>query len=188
MDPLVTPEPGTVIGVFRAMARDPLLYLVVRWNWKSAVTSAIVRGIIFFSVNYSAGRRAALGAMTAELGYRTLLSGCVGSLTQAFRKSEPAWVATLMAMLLMPLFTHSVEFTVHWLRGTPRLAASIVASVGFTVLSIIFNLYAMRRGVLVVGDGNSLARDFKRMPRVIGGFLAVVPVLLWRAIHGSRQS
>ena len=175
----------TVTGVLRAIIHDPFLYVIARWNWKSAVTSAIVRGIIFFSTNLTAGFRAAAGAMLAEFGYRTLLSGSIGSLTQAFRKCEPAWAAALIATALMPVLTHSVEFTVHWLRGTPKLAVSVVTSICFTGVSTLFNLYAMRKGVLVVGGGSSLADDFKRMPRVIAGFLAVVPLFIWRALRGT---
>ena len=43
----------------------------------------------------------------------------------------------------------------------------------FTVVSTAFNLYAMRRGALVVGaDGASLVTDLCRMPRLVLSFLA----------------
>lgn len=180
MTPTGTP---TVPDVFRSIARDPYHHLIRRWNWKSAVTSTLIRGAIFFSANLSAGLRAALGAMLADWSFRALLCGVSGSVTQSLRKAEPAWAATLSAIVLLPAFSHAVEFAVHWLHGTPKLAASILASVGFTILSTLFNLYAMRQGVFVVEeqDGKSLAYDFAMMPRMIAGFVALVPTLLWRA-------
>jgi hypothetical protein len=87
--------------------------------------------------------------------------------------------------VVLPICSHSVEFTVHWLRGTPKLAVSIIASVSFSVLSTLFNTYVQRRGVLVVGDEDrkSLLHDFALMPRMIGGFVALLPMAAWRAIR-----
>ena len=183
------PDPSTVSGLALDLLLHPFYYLVTRWNWKSAVTSALVRGAIFFTVNLRAGMRAAVGALLAEFVYRTLLSGSVGSLTQAFRRCEPPCAAALAAMVALPLFSHAVEFTVHYLRGTPALKAGVLTSISFTVISTLFNLYAMRRGVMVVGPGaHSLAQDFKRMPMILAGFLAVLPLALLRAVRSITSS
>lgn len=62
------------------------------------------------------------------------------------------------------------------MRGTRRLMASIVASVCFTALSSVFNFYAMRRGILVVGDRRrSLLHDLRCMPRPVLDFILFVP-------------
>jgi hypothetical protein len=56
-----------------------------------------------------------------------------------------------------------------------------MASVGLTAFSTLFHLFAMRRGLLVVGDGaGSLVEDLKRMPRVAYEFFAVVPRAILR--------
>jgi hypothetical protein len=69
------------------------------------------------------------------------------------------------------------------LRGTPNLRTSLIASVSFTVLSTLFNLYAMRRGALLVGaEGGSVGADFRRMPRLITGFLAAGPIAVSRLV------
>jgi hypothetical protein len=48
-------------------------------------------------------------------------------------------------------------------------------------LSSLFNLYIMRHGILLVGgEGKPLHRDLRSMPRLIGGFLAHIPRLIWR--------
>ena len=181
MAPVASPS---VLDVLRTIARDPFHYLVLRWNWKSAVTSTLIRGSIFFAANLSVGFRAALAAMLADWSFRAILTGMTGAVTQSFRKAEPAWAATLAAAVMLPGFSHAIEFLVHWARHTPKLAASIVASVGFTVLSTLFNMYAMRQGVLVVDrDAKSLAHDMAAMPRIIAGFVACGPLLLWRAVQ-----
>ena len=87
-------------------------------------------------------------------------------------------------MILLPLSSHSLEFLVHWLRHTPHLKASIISSVSFTVVSTLFNFYAMRRGALVVGENAvSIAADLMAMPSMIAGFLAVGPLWLWRSLR-----
>jgi hypothetical protein len=172
----------TVLDVLGSMVRAPYHHLIERWNWKSALTSAIIRGAIFFSANLSVGMRAAVGAMVVDWSFRALLCGVTGSITQSLRKAEPAWAATLTAIVVLPAFSHAIEFLVHWVHGTPKLATSIIASVAFTILSTLFNLYAMRQGVLLVHQGGkSLTYDFIMMPRVVLGFVAFGPLLLWRA-------
>ena len=54
-------------------------------------------------------------------------------------------------------------------------------SVFFSVISALFNLFAMKHGVLLVGAGKetqSFVSDIKRLPRMMGEFIAVLPVLI----------
>src|SRR5262245_10116869 len=153
------------------LVRDPLRNFVMHWNWKSAVLSSLVRSCLFFAANLSAGFNPAVAAFTTELVFRGATAGFYGALTQVLRDVRPAWHGTLAAMVLLPLCTHSLEVVVHYLRGTERLVASIILSVAFTALSTAFNLYAMRRGALLVGHGReSLWSDLRRLPRLIADF------------------
>jgi hypothetical protein len=162
--------------------------LVRRWNWKAAFSSSVVRGIIFFLANVSSGWGAAFGAMAAEWMYRALASGFYGAMTQHLSEVEPEWEAAICVMILLPLCSHSVEFLVHWLRHTPHLKASIISSISFTVVSTLFNFYAMRRGALLVGkNAKSMAADMRAMPRVIAGFVAVGPLWVWRSLRCSHR-
>jgi hypothetical protein len=146
---------------------------VTFWNYKTAVLSALVRAGIFFAVNAKAGYDAATAAMVTEFCFRFATSGFYGALTQTFRRVEPSWAGTVGAMLLLPALAHSLEFVVHSWRGTPELAASMAASIAFTMLSTAFNLFAMRRGALVVGAGTrTLADDLRAMPRLVVLFVA----------------
>jgi hypothetical protein len=120
--------------------------LLRQWNWKSALFSSLIRAAIFFVANLTAGWNAASGAMFAEFLYRAVFAGFYGSLTQAFRKAHPAWAANLTVIILLPLISHSIEFFVHLLRGTPNLKASIIISMCFTAVSTLFNIFSYAPG------------------------------------------
>src|ERR1700722_1650162 len=64
-DPTDTMAPPTVSAVFGGMLRHPIRELILRWNWKSALLSSLLRATIFFFTNLVAGWHAALGAMLA---------------------------------------------------------------------------------------------------------------------------
>lgn len=177
--------------VLADLARDPARYLLARWNWKSALMSSLLRATIFFFTNLVAGLHAALGAMLAELLLRAATSGFYGAITEALSSARPAWAAATAAMILLPLLAHSLEFVVHWLRHTPKLALSIGSSVIFTAISTAFNLYAMQRGALRVGHGSRpLSEDLARVPGLILEFLLAGPRFLIRGLlrrNGSSR-
>jgi hypothetical protein len=169
------------------LAARPIERIVRRWNWKAAFFSSLVRGIIFLLVNLTAGWRAAAGAMIAEWVYRALTSGFYGAITQTLGETEPEWQGAAAAMIVLPVMSHSIEFLVHWLRHTPHLKASVISSMSFTVVSTLFNFYAMRRGTMLVGrNAASLAEDLRAMPGVIAGFLAVFPLWVWRPMRSGE--
>ena len=173
---------GVSVGeVLRRFVFEPRKYLVGRWNWKSAVLSSWFRAAIFFFVNLTAGWSAAVAAMSTELVFRGITSGFYGAISEGFAEAEPQWAAALCVMVAVPAMNHSLEFGVHWLRGTQKLMPSIAASVVFTVLSTLFNLYAMRRGALIVGAGRgSLLEDLRRSPKLLWEFLMCGPRWLMR--------
>jgi MFS superfamily sulfate permease-like transporter len=110
--------------------------------------------------------------MYAEFAYRSLTAGFYGAITQQFRRAEPRWAAVLVVGAGIPVVSHTIEFAVHKLRGTPHLRSSMIASVCFTVISTLFNLHAMREGVLLAGEGSgSLLADLRSLPRVVRSFV-----------------
>jgi hypothetical protein len=173
----------TLIEILADVVRHPWDVLVRRWNWKSALTSAMMRGGIFFAAVVPAGRGAALSATLVEMLFRATSCGVLGSVTQQLRLAEPAWSGALAAIVVLPAVSQGGEFLVHWLRGTPRLAASSLASIIFTVVSTLFNLYIQRNGVLIVGEagGRSLGEDLKAIPRMIAGFVSLPFRAAWKA-------
>jgi len=178
----------TVSAVLRELLSRPGELLIRQWNWKSALFSSIIRALIFLIANLTAGWRAAAGATLAEFVFRAVTSGFFGSFTQAFRTVEPAALATLTLLILLPLISHSLELAVHFAAGTPNLARSMISSVIFTEIAVLFNLYAMRRGALVVGENaTSMSSDLRRIPALIGGFLLSGPIALARMAKRREQ-
>jgi hypothetical protein len=174
---------ASIDAVMRRLVRHPVRLLVGRWNWKSAVLSAMVRSALFFAVNINAGIDAARAAFVTEIVFRGATAGFYGALTQALRDIQPVWAGTVMVIGLLPLTTHALEFLIHWLRGTAHLASGLEWSVAFTALSTSFNLFAMRRGAFIVGrGGESIYSDFRRVPRLVFEFLAGIPRGLWRLV------
>ncbi len=167
----VPPAPlaeATLGAVLAELARHPVRELVRKWNYKSAVTSSVVRALLFLTTNLTAGLSPALAAAAAEFAFRLATSGFYGALMQAFGRVRPSSVGTLAAVVCVPVVAHTLEITLHSLRGTPNLTGSIGASVVLTVCSTAFNLFAMRRGVLVVGVAGrrTLAADLAQLPRL----------------------
>ena len=180
----------TVGAVLRDLARRPGHHLVARWNWKSAVMSAVIRGVLFFAATLRSGFDAATAAFAIEFAFRAVTSGFFSSVTQAFRRATPDWAATLVVVAGLPLVAHGLEYGVHWIAGTESLGRAMAVSVAFTVVSAAFTLYVMRRGALLVGDEDDrpFRQDLAAMPRLIAGFTAALARGLWRLVTRPWRS
>jgi len=192
----------SVADVFQNLAHHPI-QLITRWNWKSVVLAVIIRGLIYLSIYLISGENwtVTITAVLVELPFRVLTTGVAGALVQSFRKAKPIWLANMIVSIMLPAFSHTVEFIAHYAQETyfsDVLAATkdgvtrqrtFAISVLFSVVSVLFNLYAMRNGVLLVGAGEatqSLTSDFKRIPRLVGEFIVALPMLILRFVH-QRQ-
>jgi hypothetical protein len=151
--------------------------------------SSIMRGSIFFSVNLFASPAAAVSALGTDLLFRPFLSGSYGAFSESFRAARPGWAATFIVAFVLPGLNHLIELSVHWARGTQRLGAGVLASLSFSVISGLFNLFAMRRGVFIVGEGRRpLSEDFRRIPAILIAFLLAAPRSTWRHLAGVRRA
>lgn len=192
----------SVADVFRNLSHHPA-QLITRWNWKSVVLAVVIRGLIYLSIYLISGENwtVTLTAVMVELPFRVLTTGIAGALVQSFRKAKPIWLANVIVSIMLPAFSHTVEFIAHYAQETyfsDILAATkdgvtrqrtFAISVLFSVVSVLFNLYAMRNGVLLVGAGDatqSLKNDFKRIPRLIGEFIISLPMLILRFISNGK--
>jgi hypothetical protein len=173
LKPVSSPRVSEVLA---GIVRCPGNLLWRQWNWKSALFSSIIRGAIFFSANLLGGTSAAVSALVTDLIFRPFVSGFNGAIIESFRSAEPPWAATVVVIIVVPVINHLIEIAVHWTRGTQRLGTSVIASVSFSVLSGLFNIFAMRRGVLIVGPGrHTVLEDLRCLPGVIAAFLMAVP-------------
>jgi hypothetical protein len=159
----------TLRAALGEMVRHPVRHLWRRWNYKSAITSAAARGLLFFATNLSAGSAAATSALATEFWFRFATAGFYGALTQSLRHVEPARTGLIAAMVILPLVAHTIEYAIHSWRGTANLGLSIAVSVCFTTVSTAFNWFAMRHGLLIVGErgSRSLWADLRAVPRLI---------------------
>ena len=162
----------TVKQVIDLIWADPRGVVLRRWNWKSAMFGAMIRGLMFFFINRKAGR--GLSAMVAEFLFFSVAAGFFGAITQAFRNARPGWQARLTVLLIVVSTMHTSEFILHnWIVHTPRALAGTLASISFTILSTIFTFFVMSRGAMVIGEeGAPFLHDMRRMPMLVWSFVA----------------
>jgi hypothetical protein len=128
-----------------------------------------------------------MGALATEVAYCAVSAGLYGSLVQSLKDGEPQWLTGVVLAVVIPALFQTAEYLLHWFRGTPHLRMAEIVSIILSGISALFNWYAMRRGTLLVGgEGASFGSDLGRLPRLIFGFLAVLPRKL--ASSAKRRS
>jgi hypothetical protein len=119
-----------------------------------------------------------------------VFGGVNGAIIQSFSRVEPAWHAVLTVPLVLAVFSHVMEFVVQTVydaqTGVNSKKSAITISVIISVISAVFNLFAMRRGALLVRDESkqSLWRDLKRMPWIVFEFISFP--LVWTIRRKKR--
>jgi hypothetical protein len=150
--------------------------LLTLWNWKSAALSIVLRGPIFLAAAVRQGWSGILGTLATESAFCAISAGFYGAIVQSLKDAEPEWLTGIVLAFLIPALFQGVEYLLHWMRGTPHLRIAEIVSVAISGISALFNWYAMRRGALLVGtEGASFGSDLTRLPRLIFGFLALLP-------------
>ncbi len=174
------PTPPIPLGqALRSILRHPLA-LLRDWNWKAALFSALIRGLIFFFTNLRSGRLLATRAMLVELVYATVAAGLAGAITQRLRHAEPQRATAMTVWCGIPVFMLTLQWAVHRTMGTPHLKTSLIASFVFASLATGFNWFAMSRGAFVTGEARSFSRDLALVPKLLAQFLTAP----FRALRG----
>ncbi len=165
------------------LIKDPS-QIIRTWNYKGAILSGVFRAPIFF-ITYIIGKesiRIALGAALVQFFFRFFYAGVTGALVQNFRHVEPAWKAFVAILLIIPFFSHTLEFIFQsifaYLTATHQFTdEAIVRSICLTIVSALFTLFIMRRGFMIVGEADSkpLNKDIKKLPILIFEFCAFIP-------------
>ncbi|MCY4186882.1 MAG: hypothetical protein OXD30_00170 [Bryobacterales bacterium] len=179
----------TLGGAIADLARHPVDRLIRNWNWKAALLSAALRTTIFFTVNLTSSWDSAVAAAVTELLYRAPMVGTLAALSQSFRRVQPAWLGSAVMMALLPALGHAIEFTVHWLRGTEKLAESVAVSALFSVATTGVNYLLQRRDVLVVGHGATpFLADILQVAPHLFDLLVRKPIRLMRRLAPVSHS
>jgi hypothetical protein len=118
-----------------------------------------------------------------------LSAGFYGAIVQSLREAEPEWLTAAFVSIVVPAIFQVLEYLVHWFRGTPHLRLAEVVSLLTSALSGLFNWYAMRRGTLLVGRAApEFSADLKTLPRLVIGFVALLPRRLLRRLHAGQSN
>ena len=176
---LETAAPSTAgapfFQVLGDLVRRPQRILLL-WNWKAAWLSIILRGPIFLAVTIRRGFGVAFATLLVECVYCMSTAGFYGAFVQTLRDAEPEWLTILFLTVVLPGIFQTLEFLMHLYRGTPHLRIAELISVAASAISALFNWYAMRRGVLLVGgEGGSFGSDLRRLPVLLLKFVAALP-------------
>ncbi|MDR3763215.1 MAG: hypothetical protein P4M01_03885 [Acidobacteriota bacterium] len=162
----------SVAQALRRLGADPWHNVLLRWNTKAALLSALVRGGVFLLATLRSHHGGRNGAVLAEAFFGAACAGFFGTVTQAVRFATPQWQAEAVVAVAIPLVFQTGDYFFHAALGQTGLRAGMVSSALFTALSAAFNLYIMRRGTLLAGgEGQSFAQDLVSLPRLAFGFV-----------------
>jgi hypothetical protein len=182
---------ATPISVGQALGgllRNPM-QLLLRWNGKAALLSAIFRGGVFLVASLKSHHAGRSHAVLAEAMFGAGIMGFFGTVTQALRLAEPQWLAELLLAGVFPLLFQVGDICFHSALGTQTFRAGMIASAVFTALSALFNLYIMRRGTLLVGEESSpFAEDLVALPKLALMFVISGVLKAWRIAMGIGRS
>jgi hypothetical protein len=159
------------------------------WNWKCALLSAAARSTVYLAamtrpVHTPAGLSAGLPIVLVEMAYVILTAGLYAGLQQRALRFRPRLLGNLIVVLGIPGLAQALDWLAHRASGTPAPRRATLAVCIFAAVSALFHLHVMRRGVFLTGrQGGSLLNDFRRMPRLVAGFVAA-PVFALAALAG----
>jgi hypothetical protein len=158
-----------------------MLKVLLLWNWKSAVLSVALRVPIFAVATIRRGPEVVVGAILTEAMVCAFNAGCYAAVVQVLRNRKPVWLVATTVSILLPVIGQVIEYEVHAWHGTPHRIIAVIVSSVLSVISSLFNWYAMKQGTLLVGDErSSFSGDLRRLPGLIGRFLLLAPRWLGR--------
>jgi hypothetical protein len=153
-----------VLRVAGHVLRHPWEVFVKGWNWKAALLSALFRGVAF-ALPLAGVMRGELRSICIEVVFRFAFGGFWGSLLQAFRRAQPAWLAAFSVAVVLPALAHGLEFSALRAGHVTHVFTAMTVSVAITAGSLLFNLGLMRRGLLLTGrESAPLWSDLRRIP------------------------
>jgi uncharacterized membrane protein (DUF485 family) len=157
------------------------------WNWKCALMSATARSLVYLAALARSGPHGRLSIVLVEIVYVALTAGVYAGLQQRALIIRPQLLGNLTIAFGVPALAQFVDWLAHRVAGAPVPFRAIVAVTIFACVSALFHLYVMRRGVFLSGQGRSLGDDFRRIPRLVLGFI-VAPVSLISSLAGRSDS
>ena len=169
-------------GAMQSSSRSALLAQALScWNWKCALLSAAARSIVYLAALARTHSHGRLAIVLVEMAYVTLTAGIYAGMQQKALGFRSRLLGNLTVGLGVPALAQFLDWLTHHAAGAAAPARANLAVCIFTAVSALFHLYIMRRGVFLTGHGRSLFDDFRRMPRLIAGFV-LWPVAIFPAL------
>ena len=148
------------------------------WNWKCALMSATVRSLVYLAAMARSGPHGRFGVIAVEMVYVTLTAGVYAGMQQRALSMSSRGFGNFVIVVGVPGLAQFLDWLTHRAVGPTAPTRAIVAASVFTLVSALFHLHVMRRGVFLTGNaGRSLADDFRRIPRLVFDFV-LCPVAL----------
>jgi hypothetical protein len=160
-----------------------LMQLFSCWHWKCALMSATARSLVYLVALARSGPHGRASILAVEMIYVTLTAGVYAGMQQRALRLRSRLLGNVIVAVGVPALAQAVDFLVHRSAGAPVPIRAVLAVSIFAGVSALFHLFVMRRGVFLTGEGRSLADDFKRIPRLIGGFV-IAPYTLMTGLAG----
>jgi hypothetical protein len=155
------------------------------WNWKCALLSAGARSAVYVAALARSRSHGGIAIVAVEIAYVTATAGLYAGMQQRALGLRSRLLGNLVVVLAVPGLAQALDWIAHRALGaTPPSRATVVVCV-FTLISALFHLHVMRRGVFLTGSaGRTLLNDFRRMPRLVLGFL-MLPVTALSGLDSS---
>lgn len=156
-----------------------LLQALSCWNWKCALLSATVRSLVYLAALAHDRLHSGPAIVAVEIAYVSATAGLYAGLQQRALSVRSHLLGNLLIVVGVPGLSQVLDWLAHRAVGPAAPPRALAAVCIFTLISALFHLHVMRRGVFLTGPaGRSLADDFRRMPSMILGFLATFPAAL----------
>jgi len=155
------------------------------WNWKCALLSAAARSLVYLAALARSGPHGRASIIAVEIAYVTLTAGIYAGMQQRALRLRSRLLGNCIVACGVPALAQGIDWFAHRAAGGAVPFRVTVAVSIFTGVSALFHLFVMRRGVFLTGQGRSLGDDFRRIPRLVAGF--VVAPLGWIAARGAES-
>jgi len=141
--------------------------------------SATARSLVYLAALARTGLRGGLSIVLVEMVYVTLTAGLYAGMQQKALGLRSRLLGNLTVAVGVPVLAQILDWLTHRAAGAAAPARATLMVCVFAIASALFHLHVMRRGAFLTGHaGRSLVDDFRRMPRLIAGFVLAPAVLM----------
>jgi hypothetical protein len=133
-----------------------------------------MRSAFYLAAMARTGAHGRFAAVAVEIAYVTSTAGLYAGMQQRALALRSRLLGSLVVVVGVPSLAQGLDWLAHRAIGQLAPTRALFAVCLFTLLSALFHLRVMRRGVFLTGRaGCTLSDDFRRMPRLVLAFLLI---------------